>query len=106
MPRSKPDQIKSVVESALAAARDKRDSVEKLCRAWQAVAGKNASGHSSPVRISKSALVVTVDNPVWMHYLHCRKYDIENKLTMLLSPGKRVRVKLRAGEPCDYADKK
>ncbi|MFA5068730.1 MAG: DciA family protein [Candidatus Omnitrophota bacterium] len=98
MPGIKPVQIKDIIRSAVDKARAAQKGTDDLRKAWQSAAGNEAAAHSYPRKKNGDTVVIVVDSSVWMHYLHCNKNVIENKLAVFLATGKGVHIKLMAGE--------
>jgi predicted nucleic acid-binding Zn ribbon protein len=103
MPRIQPLQIKNIVKGAVKQAQDQKQKTKNLKRAWQAVVGKEAAKHAQPLRFMRKTLVVEVDSPVWIYYLHNNKQDIEKTLNKQLNMQYDIKIRLRAG---DCGDKK
>jgi predicted nucleic acid-binding Zn ribbon protein len=98
MAKIQPTPIKIIIHTAVASAQLQHSNLEALRSAWQNAAGKEAAQHSAVHKINGNTLFISVDSPVWAHYLHSNKQTIEEKLKKTL-PGKRgLILKLRAGE--------
>jgi predicted nucleic acid-binding Zn ribbon protein len=101
MKRSRPVPIKDVLKSAVEKiVSGSEDPVfeEDIKKVWERVAGKEASRHSSPAALKGRTLIVNVDSPTWIYQLNTKKEKIEKKLNRLVKEGKRLNIRLRAGE--------
>ena len=98
MPRTQPLQIKSILKGAVKRAQDQKQKTKNLKRAWRAAVGKEAARHAQPLRFMRKTLVVAVDSPVWIYYLHNNKQGIEKTLSEQLNMQHDITIRLRAGD--------
>jgi predicted nucleic acid-binding Zn ribbon protein len=102
MTRTQPSQIKNIIKAAVEKAQAQKKTTGRTKRAWQIAAGRKAAKHSRPQRLTRKTLVVAVDSPVWIYYLHSHKQQIETALNNQLDARHHIKIRLCAG---DYSDK-
>ena len=101
MKKSHPTPIKDVLKGAVEKIVAKGEGPvfeEDINSLWERAAGKEASKHSSPAGIKGKTLIVNVDSPTWIYQLNIKKEKIEKRLSRLIKNGKRLSIRLRAGE--------
>lgn len=93
--------VRGVVEKVLKKYRLNGDlDAYRVFQLWGELVGDRISAHARPVRIDGYALLVEVDDPLWLTQLKYMKQDILGKIDVTIKPGalKEMRFYLKSTE--------
>lgn len=93
-PKSLEDLVKVVLKNMAGSG---RPAAEEIGAAWSGAAGERASGHSRPVALKRSVLVVNVDSSPWLYELTTKKKEILAALGEKLAGRKPKDIRFRIG---------
>jgi predicted nucleic acid-binding Zn ribbon protein len=80
--------VRGVVESVLKRYRLNGDlDAYRVFSVWTELVGDRIAGHTRPVRIDGRALIVEVDDPLWLTQLKYMKQDILGKIDITVKRG-------------------
>jgi predicted nucleic acid-binding Zn ribbon protein len=80
--------VRGVVEKVLKKYRLNGDlDAYRVFQLWNDLVGERIAGHARPVRIDGYALLVEVDDPLWLTQLKYMKQDILGKIAATIKPG-------------------
>ncbi|MFA5143186.1 MAG: DUF721 domain-containing protein [Candidatus Omnitrophota bacterium] len=91
--------IGDIVKKVIKTLRSKKGvTEEEIVKAWGEAVGRQAAGHTRPVSVRRSVLMVNVDDSGWLYELTTKKRDILKKLEGRMGAKPLKGLRLRIGE--------
>lgn len=79
----KQSRVRSIqigIQSLLRTIPPKALILQELLKHWEAIVGKNIAAHTSPADVARGALVIHVDDPIWIQELSLCKDDLKEAI--------------------------